>query len=123
MIRGEIWHVEVTHSMGGEHPFLIVSDDSFCSLPWVTVLPITRELIDAPLFRVPILKSSGCGVILPSHTMVDQIGSMRRTRFKRHLGCLHPADMASVDRALMLYVGLAGSFDRKSVDQASAIKA
>lgn len=114
MIRGEVWHAEVSYQMGGEHPFLILSDDGFCSLPWVTVAPITRDLIDAPLFRIPILKSPGCGVILPSQTMVDQISSLRRSRFKRHVGCLHPADMALVDRALMVYMGLAGSFDGRS---------
>jgi mRNA interferase MazF len=40
--------------------------------------------------------------------MVDKLTTVPRTRVGRRLGTLAPADLGRVDRAVMVFLGLAG---------------
>ena len=54
MKRGDLVTVSLPGSYGKPRPALIIQSDLFDEHPSVTVLPITSELRDAPLFRITI---------------------------------------------------------------------
>jgi mRNA interferase MazF len=49
---GTLVTIALPGAYGKPRPALVVQSDLFSDHPSVTVLPVTRELRDAPLFRV-----------------------------------------------------------------------
>ena len=54
MKRGDLVTIAVSGEYGKPRPALIVQADAFDLHPSVTLLPLTSEMHDAPLFRVTI---------------------------------------------------------------------
>jgi mRNA interferase MazF len=86
---------------------LVIQSDLFGALPSVTVLPVTSDLRDAPLFRVPLGASDTSGLLWPSQLMVDKIQTVPRDRVGRVIGRLPDESMVTVNRALAMFLGLA----------------
>ncbi len=110
MNRGEIW----TLSGGGAHtgkprPAVIVQEDSFDSTDSVTVCAFTSDPTEAPLFRVRIDPSETNGLRERSSLMVDKITTVRRDRLGYSVGRLELEDVVRLNRALMVFLGLAVS--------------
>jgi mRNA interferase MazF len=59
---------------------LIVQSDLFDEHPSVTILPITSELRETPLFRIRVLPNAVKGLQRPSDIMVDKAQSVPRER-------------------------------------------
>ena len=83
MKRGDLWIA----SGGGDYtgkprPVVIVQDDRFEQSSSVTVCALTSDPTDAPLFR--------------------------RERLSRRIGSLSPPDMRQIDRAILVFLGIAG---------------
>ena len=113
MKRGEIW----TLAGGGDYAskprhVVIVQDDRFVTLNSVTVCLVTTELADLSLFRVPIIPNERNRLGEPSCAMADKLHSIRRTRLRHKIGQLDSTDLARVDRAILLFLGLAAAPDR-----------
>ena len=113
MRRGEIWTVAGGGDFTGKaRPAVILQDDSFDEMASVTLCVFTTTLIDAPLFRVAIRPSAVNGLDAESHLMVDKITTVRRTRLGERVGRLSDEDLVRLNRAVLVFLGLAGGARR-----------
>ena len=109
MTRGEVWTVSGGRTYAGKpRPAVILQDDRFDATDSITLCPFTTGLVDAPLVRLPIAPTPDNGLRVPCRIMVDKLTTVPRTRMGRRLGTLAPADMIRVNRAVMVFLGLAG---------------
>jgi len=109
MKRGEVW----TISGGGDYagkprPAVILQDDRFDGTRSITLCAFTSDPTEAPLFRLPIEPSAGNGLRAPSRLMVDKITTVSKTKLGSRLGRLDDEDIVRVNRAIMVFLGLAG---------------
>lgn len=110
MSRGDIWIVAGGGDYTGKpRPVVILQDDAFDALDSVTVAGFTTHPPDAPLFRIAIEPSDLNGLDPGSQVMVDKLTTVRRTRLGQRIGRLSDEDMVRVGRALLVFLGLAGS--------------
>ena len=70
------------------------------------VCPVTSEIIDAPLFRLPVSPCAINGLKRESQLMVDKLVALRRDRIRRRIGALQPPEMRLLDHALRLWLAL-----------------
>jgi mRNA interferase MazF len=110
MKRGEIW----TIAGGGDYtekpgPAVIVQDDSFDATASVTICAFTTDPTDAPLFRIPIQPSEKNGLRALSRLMVDKLTTVSRERLASRVGRLGEEDMIRLNRAILVFLGMAGS--------------
>jgi mRNA interferase MazF len=110
MKRGEIW----TIAGGGDYtgkprPAVIVQDDSFDATASVTICAFTTDPTDAPLFRIAIEPSGGNGLRAASRLMVDKLTTVSKERLGSRVGQLDDEDMVRLNRAILVFLGMAGS--------------
>ena len=108
MRRGDI-HIAAARGAysGKPRPVVIVQDDRFDATASVTVCPLTTSPVEAPLARIAVEPTAVTGIEQPSQIMVDKIITMPRANVRDHLGSLTDADLIRLDRALLVFVGLA----------------
>lgn len=109
MRRGEIWSV----AGGGDYtvkprPAVILQDDHF-ETDSVTVCLFTSDAIEAPLFRLEIRPSTLNGLDAASRLMIDKITTFHRHRLGSLVGVLDDADLVRVNRAIVVFLGIAGT--------------
>ena len=92
---------------GKPRPVVIVQDDRFDATASVTVCPLTTSPVEAPLARIAVEPTAVTGIEQPSQIMVDKIITMPRANVRDHLGRLTDADLIRLDRALLVFLGLA----------------
>lgn len=109
MRRGDI-HIAAARGAytGKPRPVVIVQDDRFDATASVTVCPMTTDPVDAPLTRIALEPSVATGVEQPSRVMVDKITTLPRANVRERVGRLADVDLARLDRALVVFLGLAG---------------
>ncbi len=107
MIRGNLVTVALQGDYGKPRPAVVIQSDLFDGHPSVTVLPLTTELRDTPLFRISVEPSAGNGLRQRSQIMIDKIHTVPRTRLGNTLGKLTDDQQVAVNRSLMLFLGLA----------------
>jgi mRNA interferase MazF len=106
--RSELWTATGGPGcVGKPRPVLIIQDDRFDENDSITVCPFTSDPSDLPLFRILIEPSPSNGLRLPSRVMADKVSTVPRTRLARRIGQLTGQEMARVDRALFVFLGLA----------------
>ena len=110
MKRGEIR----TIAGGGDYtgkprPAVIIQDDSFDATASITICAFTTDPTQAPLFRIPIEPSEKNGLRAPSRLMVDKITTVSKDRIGSQIGRLGDEDMVRLNRAILVFLGLAGS--------------
>jgi mRNA interferase MazF len=96
------------HYAGKPRPVVIIQDDAFDATDSVTVCAFTTDPTDAPLFRLEIAPTTENGLAAKSRLMVDKITTMPRTKLGRQLGRLADGDMLRLNRAMLVFLGLAG---------------
>jgi mRNA interferase MazF len=87
---------------------VIIQDDHF-DTDSVTLCPFTTDPTDAPLFRLLIDPDEGNGLDAPSRIMVDKVTTVRRSRLGTRVGALDDASILRLNRALVVFLGIAGS--------------
>jgi mRNA interferase MazF len=92
---------------GKPRPVVIVQDDRFDATASVTVCPLTTNLVEAPLIRIAVEPTAATGIEQASHIMVDKIVTMPRANVRSHLGRLADSDIVRLNRALLVFLGLA----------------
>lgn len=107
MRRGDIVLIALPGAYGKPRPALIIQSDLFEGHPSVTVLPITSERREAPLFRIGLEPTSGNGLRLASQIMVDKAHRLPHAKIRATIGRATDADMLRVTRALALFLGFA----------------
>lgn len=109
MRRGDVVVVALQGDYGKPRPALVVQSNAFPEHPSVTLLPITSELVDTPLFRLRIQPGADNGLRTPSQVMVDKAATLPRHKINQIIGWLGPKDMQQVDRCLAAFLGLGDS--------------
>lgn len=113
MKRGEVWTVAGGGDYAGKpRPAVILQDDRFDATASVTVCAFTTDPTEAPLFRLPVEPSERNGLREPSRLMVDKITTVPRARLGQRLGRLDDADMARLNCAVVVFLGIAGTTAR-----------
>jgi len=110
MTRGEIWTVSGGADYAGKpRPAVIVQDNSFDATASVTICAFTSDPTEAPLIRIPIEPSEGNGLRDPSNLMVDKPTTVPKRKLGSRIGRLGDEDTIKLNRAMMVFLGLAGS--------------
>jgi mRNA interferase MazF len=112
--RGELWTVSGgPEYLGKPRPAVIVQDDRFEATSSVTICAFTSDPTEAPLLRVLINPSEMNGLQVASRLMVDKITTVTRTKLGARIGRLADEDLVRVNRAVTVFLGLAGSPPRE----------
>lgn len=108
MRRGDLYTAAARGAYSGKpRPVVIVQDDRFDVTASVTVCPLTTNPVEAPLIRISVEPTGTTGISRPSQIMVDKVTTMPRVNVRDHLGHLSDADLVRLDRALLVFLGLA----------------
>lgn len=109
MTRGEIWTAAGGGGYAGKpRPVVVVQDDRFDGTDSITICAFTSDPTDAPLFRLVVEPSETNGLETVSRLMVDKVTTVPRSKLGQRVGRLVDDDMVRVNRALMIFLGLAG---------------
>ena len=110
MRRGEIWTVAGGKDYAGKaRPAVILQDDRFDATASITLCLFTSDPTDAPLFRLPIVPNEGNGLHELCRLMVDKITTVSKTKIGSRVGRLDDEDIVRLNRAILVFLGLAGS--------------
>ena len=110
MKRGEIWTVAGGPEYTGKpRPAVIVQDDHFDATSSVTICAFTSDPTEADLFRVSVEPSDENGLRVSSRLMVDKITTVPRSKLGSRAGQLNDEDVVRLNRAILVFLGLAGS--------------
>lgn len=109
MRRGEVWTASGGPDYAGKpRPVVVVQDNRFDATASITVCGFTTDQTEAPLFRLAISPSAENGLEVPSCLMVDKLTTMPRSKLGRCVGSLSDQDMPRLNRAIVVFLGLAG---------------
>lgn len=107
MKRGEVWTVSGAGYAGKPRPAVIVQDDRFDATASVTICVFTTDKTAAPLFRLPVSPSKQNGLRSVSRLMVDKLTTISKDRLGNRIGSLEDEDLVRLNRAIMVFLGLA----------------
>jgi mRNA interferase MazF len=108
MKRGEVWTVAGGSGYAGKpRPAVIVQDDAFSDTASVTICAFTTTAVAASFARIAIDPSPLNGLHEPSQVMADKVTTLPRAKLGRRVGRLSDSDLTRVDRALLVFLGLA----------------
>ena len=109
MRRGEMWTAAGGKDYAGKpRPVVIVQSDAFDATESVTVCGLTTNPTEAPLARPVIEPNETNGLKVKCRLMADKITTMPRAKLGNRLGHLADEDMIRMNRAILVFLGLAG---------------
>ena len=110
MRRGDVWTVAGGKDYAGKaRPVVILHDDSFDGTESVTICAFTTDDTDAPLFRLPVAPNERNGLRVPCRLMVDKVTTVPKSKVGAHIGRLDDEDVLRLNRAVLVFLGLATS--------------
>jgi mRNA interferase MazF len=83
----------------------VIQSDLLTDLESVVLCPVTSDLRNAA-FRVTVEPNPANGLRTLSQVMVDKLATLPRTKISEPIGRLDEERMKTVDRALLLVVGV-----------------
>ena len=92
---------------GKPRPASIVQDDRFDDTASVTICVFTSDKTEAPLFRLPVAPTDRNGLRSASLLMVDKLSMFSKERLGERIGRLDDEDLVRLNRAILVYLGLA----------------
>jgi len=107
MTRGEVWTVSGAGYAGKPRRAVIVQDDRFDATASVTVCAFTTDETEAPLLRLAVAPSERNGLRSVSRLMVDKLTTVARDKLGERIGRLDDDDMVRLNRAILVFLGLA----------------
>ncbi len=112
MKRGEIWSVAGGPDYAGRpRPVVILQDDKFEPMTSATICAFTTNSTEAPLFRPVVQPSEQNGLRAPFRLMADKIMTVPKSKVGAKIGRLDDDDQVRLNRALLVFLGLAGGQD------------
>ena len=109
MTRGEVWTAAGGKDYAGKpRPVVIVQDGRFDATSSITICAFTSDPTDAPLFRLLVAPTAVNGLDTVCRLMVDKVTTVPKAKLGRRIGRLSDKDMVRVNRALLIFLGLAG---------------
>lgn len=110
MKRSEIWTAAGGSGYTGKpRPVVIIQDDRFDATDSVTVCAFTSDRTEAPLIRLRVEPDGENGLAVASSLMVDKVTTIPRNKLGERIGRLSDEDMVRFGRAVVVFLGLAGS--------------
>jgi mRNA interferase MazF len=97
-----------TDYSGKPRPVVIVQDDRFDATSSITVCGFTRDQTEAPLFRLSVDPTDVNHLDGRSRLMVDKVTTVPKGKLGYRVGRLEDEDMMRLNRALLIFLGLAG---------------
>jgi mRNA interferase MazF len=114
MKRGEVWTVAGGSDYAGKpRPAVILQDDAFDATASITICALTSDPTAAPLFRLAVEPNGDNGLRAPCRLMVDKITTVAKARLGKRIGRLADEDVARLNRATLVFLGLATTRRRK----------
>jgi mRNA interferase MazF len=107
--RGDLIAIALQGDYGKPRPALVIQDDAFAALASVSVLRLTGELRDWPLFRITVEPDTTNGLQKTSQVMIDKPAAVPKTKIGRRIGHLDEASMQAVSMAFGRFHGLKGA--------------
>jgi len=108
MSRGDVYTAAARGAYTGKpRPVVIIQDDRFDATASVTVCPLTTNPVEASLTRLEVEPSPLNGLDQLSRLMVDKLTTVPRADLREHLGRLLETDLVRLNRALIVFLGLA----------------
>ncbi|HLI87732.1 MAG TPA: type II toxin-antitoxin system PemK/MazF family toxin [Ktedonobacteraceae bacterium] len=107
MRRGDLVKIALQGDLGKPRPALVIQADHFSGHPTVTLLPVTSEIRDTPLFRISITPTEENGLKVASQIMVDKAQTVAAGKIGGSIGRADDATMLAVNRALAVWLGFA----------------
>lgn|SRR5208282_687445 len=104
--RGEVWWVAFDPSVGGEiqktRPAIIVSNNGAnMALNRLIVVPLTSQIAKVYAGQAMVTVNGE-----PRKAMADQLTTASKDRLRSKLGQVSTSDIASVERAILLHLGI-----------------
>jgi mRNA interferase MazF len=113
MKRGEIWTVAGAKGYAGKpRPVVVLQDDRFDVTDSITICAFTTDPTDAPLLRLVIEPSESNGLRADCRLMVDKITTVPKARIGARIGRLADEDMVRLNRAVLVFLGIAAPRDQ-----------
>jgi mRNA interferase MazF len=110
MRRGDVWTVAGGKDHAGKaRPVVILQDDSVDGTDSITICAFTTDGTDAPLFRLPVGPNERNGLRVSSRLMVDKVTTIPKSKIGAHIGRLDDEDVLRLNRAVLVFLGLATS--------------
>lgn len=107
MRRGDFVTVSLAGDYGKPRPALVIQSDFFDIHPSVTLLPVTSDLRETPLFRVTVEPSAANGLRKPSQVMIDKTMTVARDKVGKPFGRIDKDVLTEINRSLTVFLGLA----------------
>jgi mRNA interferase MazF len=108
--RGEVWTVAGGKDYAGKpRPSVIVQDDRFDRTDSVTICAFTSDPTEAPLFRLSVEPDKENGLRTLSRLMVDKVTTIPKAKIGARIGRLSDEDILRLNRALVVFLGIAAS--------------
>lgn len=93
---------------GKLRPAVIVQTDEFDATLSISVCLFTTNTAGSATCRVRVSPSGENGLAQPSFLMVDKVTPILRSKLGRRIGNLSEGDIARLNRAMIVFFGLAG---------------
>lgn len=106
MRRGDLVTIALQGTYGKPRPALVIQSDLFAEHPSVTILPVTGELRDTPLFRILVEPNATNGLRKTSQIMADKVQTVPREKIGEVFGRMAEEDMLAVSRALAVFLSV-----------------
>jgi len=104
--RGDIITIALQGDYDKPRPALVIQDDAFAALASVSVLRLTGELRDWPLFRLTIEPDASNRLQKTSQVMIDKPAVVPKTKIGQRIGHIDDASMQAVSVAFGRFHGL-----------------
>ena len=107
MRRGNLVTVALSGDYGKPRPALVIQSNLFAGHPSLTILPLTSELRETPIFRVRIQPDPANGLRAPSDVMIDKLHTVAREKIRDTIGAVSTEHLIEIERAVAVWLGIA----------------
>jgi mRNA interferase MazF len=104
--RGDVVTIALPGDYGKPRPALVIQSDAFSALDSVTVLRVTSDIHNFPLFRITVEPNSENGLVKRSQIMIDKAAAVPRAKIGQRIGRIDTDTMRQVRDALFDFLDL-----------------
>ena len=107
MRRGDLTTVALPGDFGKPRPALVIQSNLFADHPSVTILPLSSDLRETPIFRVRLFPDETNGLRAPSDVMIDKIHTVARDKLRGKFGAISNEQLIEIERTVAVWLGIA----------------
>jgi mRNA interferase MazF len=105
--RGDLTTVALPGDFGKPRPALVIQSNLFADHLSVTILPLSSDLRETPIFRVRLFPDETNGLRAPSDVMIDKIHTVARDKLREKFGAIANEQLIEIERAVAVWLGIA----------------